>query len=149
MKFNRYKLISLVCLVMFFISCQPKEKKYCYFQDYRSFVHKQSYVSIEKHKASKLNDMYMNLGESSFIDFANECGKIGTSSIRAKKMGEIIRYYPELGIAKVLFRFSNEELNAPARMDVRKRKYYVPIMLLHDTVPEVDTVKYIPDAYDW
>lgn len=120
-------------------------KKYLYFQDYRSYVHKQSYVSIEKHNASIINDMYLNLGEGNFRDFANECGKIGSSSISAKKIGEVIRYYPELGIAKVLFRFTNEELNAPARMDVRKRSYYVPMLLLHDTLPKVDTVKYIPE----
>jgi len=87
------KCIFSFVVFLLFIGCKPNEKKYLYFQDYRSYVHKQSYVSIKKHNASIINDMYLNLGESNFRDFANECGKIGSSSIRAKKIGEVIRYF--------------------------------------------------------
>jgi len=112
--------------------------------DYRSYVHKQFFVSKDKDLAIEAKEMYMELGESNSDSMETKCIIKGMGWIRAKKKGEIIRYYPELGIAKVLFRFTNEELNAPARIDVRKRTCYVPMLLLHDTLPKIDTVKYIP-----
>lgn len=143
------KLGAFICLVILLVSCQPEEYKHGYYKDYRGFIHKQFFCSSDKEKAIWLVDRYQNLGRKSITDFHNECARKEIACIKAKKVGEVIRYYSDLGIAKVLYRFSNEELNAPARIDVRKRKYYVPILLLHDTVPKVDTVKYMPDAYDW
>ncbi len=150
-RINKYSKILgvFICLLTLLISCQPEEYKHGYYKDYRGYIHKQFYCSSDKEKAIWLADRYQNMGKKCFSDFGNECARREIGCIKAKKVGEVIRYYPDLGIAKVLYRFSNEELNVPARMDVRKRKYYVPILLLHDTVPKVDTVKYIQDAYDW
>jgi len=137
---------KLAILLILLVGCENnKDIKYCYYIDYRNYIHKYIYISIDKDKAVKVQDLYGKLKDNSISEFRNECASQGLSSIRAKKKGEIIRYYPELGIAKVLFRFTNEELNAPARMDVRKRKYYVPMLLLHDTLPKIDTVQYIPE----
>ena len=146
-RINKYfkKLGLLIGLALLFISCGTEEYKYGYYKDYRGYIHKQFFCSSDKEKAIWLVDRYKNLGTNSSSDFESECIRKGIGCIKAKKVGEIIRYYPDLGIAKVLYRFSNEELNAPARIDVRKRKYYVPLLLLHDTLPKVDTVRCIPD----
>ena len=136
-----YILVFFLC----FSCTKEREKKYGYYKDYREYIHKQFFCSSDKEKAIWLADQYQNFGSSSITDFHGECARREIGSIKAKKGGEIIRYYPELGIAKMLFRFTNEELNVPARIDVRKRKYYVPMLLLHDTLPRIDTVKYIPE----
>ncbi|WP_321515086.1 hypothetical protein [Marinifilum fragile] len=139
---NRLILISIFLLFIF--SCSEKDRKYCY---YRGYIHKQFFCTVDKEKAVWLADQYKNLGNSSFVDFSNRCAKNEIGCINKKKECEIIRYYPELGIAKALFRFTNEELGVSPRLDVRKRKYYVPIILLHDTLPKVDTVRYIPEDF--
>jgi len=146
-RINKYfkKLRAFIGIVLLFISCGTGEYKYGYYKDYRGYIHKQFFCSTDKEQAIWLVSRYKNLGTNSSSDFESECVKRGIGWIKAKKAGEIIRYYPDLGIAKVLYRFSNEELNTPARLDVRKRKCYVPLLLLHDTLPKVDTVRYIPD----
>ena len=146
-KINTYskKLGAFICLFILLISCQPEDYKHGYYKDHRGYIHKQFFCSSDKEKAIWLVDRYQNLGKKSSSNFEDECVRRGIGCVKAKKVGEVIRYYPDLGIAKVLYRFSNEELNAPARIDVRKRKYYVPLLLLHDTLPKVDTVRYIPD----
>nr|WP_320120052.1 hypothetical protein [uncultured Marinifilum sp.] len=136
-------IIMFVCVVVL-NSCKDREEKYCYYKDYRSYVHKQFFLSSKKKLAIKAKEKYLELEDDSVYEFKNACVREGISFLKAKKKGEILRYYPDLGIAKVLFRFTNEELNAPARIDVRRRSYYVPILLLHDTLPKVDTVKYMP-----
>ena len=138
------KIIVLSTFFIFLLSCQRGEEKYFYYKDERGYIHKQFFVSSDKQKAIKLHNMYKKLKVRNLVDFERTCVINGYGCIESKKKGEIIRLYPELGIAKVLFRFTNQELNAPLRIDVRKRKYYVPLILLQDTIPKLDTIKYIP-----
>ncbi len=138
------KTIGSIIFICFLFSCSEREKKYYYYQDSRGYVDEQMMGGGDVMKAKKIQKLYQEIRPESIIAFSEKrYSVVGNYYIlEGKALVEVIRYYPEDSIAKVIWRpLFNPQV--PARLDTRKFKVYVPMQLLHDTLPAVDTVKYI------
>ncbi len=136
------KRIGNFLLIFFFLACTERETKYCYYQDHRGYVDKESIAEGSLKEAKEIMRLYRDIRPLSIKEFDRLLSDKKVYLLEGKALVEVIRYYPEDSIAKVIWRpLFNPQV--PARLDTRKFKVYVPMQLLHDTLPAVDTVKYI------
>ncbi len=134
------KTIGSLLVLILLMSC-TRDIKYCYYQDGRGYVDKDVAVCKDAKNAKLLNNVYLSVRPHSICQFDKEALEYRTGYLQAKVPVEVIRYYPEDSIAKVIFRTTKR---LPYyRIDNRVSRVYVPMLLLHDTLPAVDTVKYI------
>lgn len=132
-------MVSLVFLLL--QSCTTGEFKYCYYQDSRQYIDKFVAVGDNIREAKLLSRYYQTVRPHSINEFERVRMDAKLCYIMTgKDLVEVVRYYPSDSVAKVIFR-STEPL--PIRIDNRVIRAYVPMLLLHDSLPAVDTVGYI------
>lgn len=131
----------LILIAFVFQGCSSNETQYCYYKDKRGYIDKDVCCgkNIEQAKQARLN--YINIRPNSIKEFDIVCIRQGLRSIKGKWPVEVIRHYPQDSVSKVRFRFKKSSL--AERIDSRVSTVYLPTFLLHDSLPKVDTVKYI------
>lgn len=131
----------LILMAFIFQGCSSKEIQYCYYKDKRGYIDKYVYCGKNIEQAKKVKFNYLNIRPNSIKEFGVVCIRQGLRSIKGKWPVEIIRHYPEDNVSKVRFRFEKSSL--AERIDSRVSTVYLPTFLLHDSLPKVDTVKFI------
>lgn len=119
-----------------------KEEKFLYYKDDRNYIDKYITAGMRKRDAVILDSLYLNVRPQSINGFNESVytHKVRFVDISAKKKVEVVRCFPELGIAKII---SISTTKTPYRIDNRACRCYVPLRVLHDTFPAVDTVRFI------
>lgn len=136
-------MVSLVFLLL--QSCTTGEFKYCYYQDNSHMFIDKSVVTGDNVREAKLaREYYQSIRPRSIREFDSTILNNGLNIISGERgeimSVEVVRYYPSDSVAKVISRATEP---SPTRLDTRVIIAYVPMLLLHDSLPAVDTVGYI------
>jgi hypothetical protein len=129
-----------VAFVLILTGCSKIEDKYCYYKDSRGYIDKYIYAGKSKKEAIYSRNNYKYYREKSIKRFDEECIKDGLLSVSAKRKVSVLRYYYDIGVAKVVFKFRKSR--KATRIDNRKTVVFIPMNLLHDSLPILDTVKF-------
>ncbi|TKG91595.1 hypothetical protein EYV94_21460 [Puteibacter caeruleilacunae] len=135
------KISIFVFIITILIGCSLKENQYCYYKDKRGYIDKDVYCGKNIDQAKQARHNYIHIRPNSIRKFDRICIKQGLRSIKGKWPVEVIRHYPEDSVSKVRFRFKKSSL--ADRIDARVSTVYLPTFLLHDSLPKIDTVRYI------
>ncbi|WP_321322693.1 hypothetical protein [Labilibaculum sp.] len=138
---KKIKLVGFIIVLFALQGCSTKETKFCYYQDKRGYIDKDVICGKNIEQAKQARRNYSSIRPHSIKEFDIICIKHKLRTIKGKWPVEIIRHYPKDGVSKVRFRFTKSSL--AERIDSRVSTVYLPTVLLHDTLPKIDTVKYI------
>jgi len=137
------KYLKIVILILF--SCnRVREKKICYLKDEKGHIIYGIVVGRTFEEACIARDLYANYWGISINEFDLKANWLNLRFINGRQV-DVLKYYPNQQIARI--RYLPERQVSLGRVHSDVETFYIPMLLLHDSWPLVDTIKFKP--YKW